>query len=81
MKQSLTFKSLLIAVSLLSLFAFAFVNIRSHSALVPDPESMKTTQNKIEETSSGETDKISVPNMSVIGRIWEITQRLLEKAN
>ena len=31
MKRSLTFKSLLITASLLSLFAFAFVNLRPNS--------------------------------------------------
>lgn len=81
MKQERTFKSVLITASLLSLFAFAFVNFRSNSTLSQSYSSLKMTQNQVEREEAGEASKIAVPDVSVLGRVWGIAQRFLEKAN
>ena len=81
MKQSLTFKSLLITVSLISLFAFAFVNLRTSSTLAQPFPKMEMAQNQVVGEDAEESRKIAVPDVSVLGRIWEIAQRFLDKAN
>ncbi len=81
MKQSITFKSLLITASFLSLFAFAYVNLRPHSNLAQPFSKMAMAQNQVEGEDRGETREIPVPDVSVLGRVWEIAQRFLDKAN
>ncbi|MDO8365273.1 MAG: hypothetical protein Q7T20_00660 [Saprospiraceae bacterium] len=81
MKRSLTFKSVLATTSLVSLFAFAFVNIRADSTLTPVYSKMEMTQNQVETEEDADSRKIPVPDVSVIGRVWDIAQRLLDKAN
>jgi len=79
MKQSPAFKSLLIIASLLSVFAFAFVNFRTNSTLAQPFSKIELAQNQVE--SENESSKIPVPDVSVLGRVWELAQRLLDKAN
>lgn len=81
MKRSLTFKSLLTTVSLLSLFAFAFVNFRTNSTSAQPFSKIEMAQNQVENEEASGSGKISVPDVSVLGRVWEIAQRLLDRAN
>jgi len=81
MKRSLTFKSLLISASLLSLFAFAFVNLRTNSTLAQPFSKIEMAQSQVESEEANESGKITVPDVSVLGRVWEIAQRLLDRAN
>jgi len=81
MKRSLTFKSLLITASLLSLFAFAFVNLRPNSMVAQPFSKIETTQSLVESEETSNSREIPVPNVSVLGRVWEIAQRFLDRAN
>ncbi|MFN0215343.1 MAG: hypothetical protein ACKVT2_13890 [Saprospiraceae bacterium] len=81
MKQSPTFKSLLIVASLLSLFAFTYVNLRANNISGKPYSTIEMAQTQVEDEDASESGKISVPNMSVLGRVWELAQRLLDRAN
>ena len=81
MKRSLTFKSLLITASLLSLFAFAFVNLRPNSMVAQSFSKIETVQNQVESKEASDSREIPVPNVSVLGRVWEIAQRFLDRSN
>jgi len=81
MKRSLTFKSLLITASLLSVFAFAFVNFRTNKTLAQPFSKIEMAQNQVEGEDGSEAREIPVPDVSVLGRVWEIAQRFLNKAN
>lgn len=81
MKREITFRSLLIAASIFSLLAFAFVNLRSNTALSATLAPLSMAQNQLESEESTESTKIAVPDVTVLGRLWDITQRLLERAN
>ncbi len=81
MKQEHTFKSLLVTASILSLFAFAFVNFRTNSTSVQPFSTIELAQNQVESEDESESTKIPVPDVSVLGRVWELAQRLLDKAN
>gem|GEM_PF-913464 len=81
MKREHTFKTLLVTASLLSLFAFAFVNLRTNSTLTQPFSKIEIAQNQVEDEAAGGSDKIPVPDVSVLGRVWEIAQRFLDRAN
>lgn len=81
MKRSLTFKSLLITASLISLFAFAFVNLRPNSMVAQSFSKIETVQNRVESKEASDSREIPVPNVSVLGRVWEIAQRFLDRSN
>lgn len=81
MKREITFKSLLIAASLFSLLAFVFVNLRSNPSFFATIHPLTMAQNQVETEEATESTKIAVPDVTVLGRLWDITQRLLERAN
>ena len=81
MKQNVTFKSVLITASFLSLLAFAFVNLRPNTTLPHAFTKIEMAQTKVESEESNESREIHVPNVSVLGRLWDIAQRLMYKAH
>lgn len=81
MKRTITFKSLLITASILSLFAFAFVNLRVTTGVSQPFASIQLPQNQIESEDAAQSQDMTVPNVTVLGRVWEIAQRLLDNAN
>ncbi|MFN0175331.1 MAG: hypothetical protein ACKVU0_11830 [Saprospiraceae bacterium] len=81
MKRDHTFKKILVTASLVSLFAFAFVNLRAKTLSAQPVSKIEMAQNQVKGEDAGESDKISVPDLSVLGRVWEIAQRFLEKTN
>ena len=81
MKRNLTFKSILLTASFLSLLAFAFVNLRVNSTLARPFSNLEMAQSQVESEDATASRKISVPDVSVLGRVWEIAQRFLSKAN
>lgn len=81
MKRELTFKSIFITASFLSLLAFAFVNLQTNSTLTHPFSKIEMEQNHVESEDAGESRDIQVPDVTVLGRVWEIAQRFLEKAN
>lgn len=81
MKREYTFKSLLATATILSLFAFAFVNFRANTTSTQRFSAIELTQSKVEGEDESESNKFSVPNVSVLGRVWELAQRFLDKTN
>ena len=81
MKRENTFKTLLLTASLLSLFAFAFVNLRTNAMSAQPFSEIEMVQNQVESDEASESDKLPVPDVSVLGRVWEIAQRFLNKTN
>jgi len=81
MKQARTFKSILVIVSFLSLLAFMFVNLHANSSLKHPFSTSIMPQNELQSEETADSGKIPVADLSVLGRVWEIAQRLLDKAN
>lgn len=81
MKREQTIKSILVTASFLSLFAFAFVNIQANSTAVQPFSKIEMVQNQVESEDNHESGKLSVPDLSVLGRVWEIAQRFLGANN
>lgn len=81
MKREITFKSALITASFLSLLAFAFVNLKTNANWSRPFSKIELTQNKVESEDAAETREIPVPNVSVLGRLWDIAQRLMDRAH
>jgi len=79
MKREHTFKSVLVIASFLSLFAFAFVNIKANTTLAQPFSKIELSQNQLE--SEDADRKISVPDLSVLGRVWEIAHHFLGARN
>ena len=75
MKRKLLPKSFFFAVSLFSLFAFAFVNLNVAS------DSCKSSQSclvqKVEEVEALKESNIQVPDITLVGRLIEVAQRYL----
>ena len=81
MKREITFKNVLITASFLSLLAFAFVNLSAHSNVTQSFSKVEISHNQVEAEETGESREIKVPNVSVLGRLWDIAQRLMDRAN
>jgi hypothetical protein len=81
MKRTATFKTILVCASLLSLSAFAFVNLSTHTAITHPFSQLSATQAKLDESEMEESRELSVPDVNVIGRVYGIAKRLLDKAN
>ncbi len=81
MKREITFKSHLITLSILSLFAFVFVNLNTKATMAQPFSKIEMAQNQVETEDASDSDKIPVPDVSVLGRVWEIAQRLLARSN
>lgn len=81
MKREITFKSILIATSFLSLSAFAFVNFRTNAPLDRPYSAMEMPESKVETDETVESRDLPVPDVSVLGRLWDIAQHLMDRAN
>ena len=79
MKRELTFKTVLLTASFLSLLAFAFVNFKVNSPTGQAFSKIELAQNQVEADDGTESREIKVPNVSVLGRLWDIAQRLLDR--
>jgi hypothetical protein len=80
MKRNLTFKSILITACLFSVFAFIFVNLKADTSLSRHFSEIKMVRTQVE-SEAGTSDRLQVPNVSVLGRLWEIGQRFLDRTN
>jgi hypothetical protein len=80
MKREITFKSLLLSATLLSLLAFTFVNAQSNGcsngAFAPMGFAKSTVEDK---EACDEARDMNVPDVTVLGRLWDIAHRLLDK--
>ena len=81
MKRNNTLKSLFLAASFLSLFAFAFVNLRANTSIAQSFSGIEMVQGQVDSEEVTDADKLPVPDVSVLSRVWEIAQRLLDRAN
>ena len=79
MKRKDTFKSLLLAACLLSLCAFAFVNTQTHSSIARSFDRLEVVNSEVQCEEERESGNLSVPDVSVLGRVWEIAQRFLQR--
>ncbi len=80
MKQKPTFKSLLVVASLISLSAFVFVNVHSSFAVTKPIFNATFVQSQVEEPEDNEA-AIAVPDVTVLGRLFEIAQKVIERKN
>lgn len=80
MKREITFKSLFLSAALLSLLAFTFVNVRSNDCANNSFVSFGIAQSNIEDRETcDDTRDMQMPDVTVLGRLWDIAQRLMEK--
>lgn len=79
MKREITFKTILITASFLSLLAFAFVNIQTNSVSAQPFSKIELAQEQVQSEAESQNNEIPVPNVTVLGRVWEIAQHLLDK--
>jgi hypothetical protein len=77
MKQKPTFKTLLVVASFVSLSAFVFVNVQSNFTLQKDVISSEFVQPQMED--GDDQAGIAVPDVTVLGRLWEIAQKLIDR--
>jgi hypothetical protein len=80
MKREITFKTILLTASFLSLLAFAFVNIQTNSVSALPFSKSEIVQNQVQSEAESQNNEIPVPNVTVLGRVWEIAQRLLDRS-
>ncbi len=81
MKQKRTLKTLLVAASIFSFFAFLFVNL--HASLGAKEKSMakpEFVQTQIAEEDE-ESGKIAVPDFTMLGRLWDVAHKLIDRKN
>jgi hypothetical protein len=81
MKRTTTFKTILLCSSIFSICAFAFVNLRSNAGISSPLSSLSIAQGQLESEEAEESREISVPDVSVIGRVYGIAKRLLDRSN
>lgn len=82
MKRTYTLKTILVCASLLSLSAFAFVNLSTNNTSLTQPfPTFSSTQNKVEEEAVEESRELPVPNVTVLGRVYGIARKILDKTN
>lgn len=81
MKRTTTLKTILVCSSLLSICAFAFVNLRSNAALSSPLSTLSITQGQLKSEEAEESRELSVPDVTVIGRVYGIAKRLMDRSN
>ena len=81
MKQKPTFKSILLAASLFSLLAFAFVNLHAGLSVGRSFTQPELVQTQLAEEDNATEREVAVPDVTVLGRLWEISQRILDRKN
>lgn len=81
MKRKQTLKSLFVVATLVSAFAFTFVNLQTEGNLNQQLQAINLRQEQVESDNMSESRKLSVPNVTVLGRLWEIAQRYLDRSN
>lgn len=81
MKQKPTFKSILLVASLFSLFAFAFVNVHAGLSVGRSFVQPELVQTQLSEDEQAEEREVAVPDVTILGRLWEISQKILDRKN
>jgi len=81
MKQSRHSKSIFLSIATFSLAAFLFVNL--HAGLTIPSQTVPgsaLTQSKVEEPDNNAYD-LPLPDVTVLGRLMELVDRLLPRSN
>ena len=80
MKQKPTFKSVLLVASFFSLLAFLFVNFHYNSGASHSfsPASLVQTQ-MVEDNDDTNGRKVSAPDVTILERLLEISQKLISR--
>lgn len=81
MKRNHTSKSLLLAACIVSLCAFAFVNAQTSNPIANSFNQLELVKSKVECEDTTESSDLSVPDVTVLGRVWEIAQHFLQRAH
>ena len=81
MKRTNTFKIILVCSSFLSICAFAFVNLQSNASLSSSFSTLSISRNQMESEEAQESRELSVPDVTVIGRVYDLAKRLLDRSN
>jgi len=81
MKRKQTLRSLIVVATLISAVAFTFVNVQTGDNLDQQLQAINFKQEQVESDNMSESRKLIVPNVTVLGRLWEIAQRYLDKSN
>ena len=74
MKRRLLPKSFFFAATLFSLFAFTFVNVNVASE-ISRPSNTSLVQTTVEEAGDQDNTNISVPDITIVGRLMEVAHR------
>ena len=72
-------KSLFLPIAIFSFFAFAAVNLHAKLSAPSQSISQKELlQQKVEDAADSQTDRdLQLPDVTVLGRLFELTQRFL----
>jgi len=78
MEQKHLPKSLFLTIAIFSLFAFIAVNLHA-SMTAPAQSNLKKEllQTKVEDEAEQEDRNLAIPDVTVLGRLFELAQRLL----
>ncbi len=80
MKQKRTLKSLLVIASIFSLFAFLFVNIDANFCS-KGKCSVKSELVQTQLEDDAEEGKVTVPDFTMLGRLWDVAHKLIDRKN
>ena len=81
MKQKRLHKSLLPIIALFSLLAFLFVNLHADLPQQNANNVPTLTQSKLEDESAEKGYDVKIPDISFLGRVLDIAQKLLPVAH
>ncbi len=80
MKQEKLPKSLFLTIAIFSLFAFVAVNLHASLATpVQGHVKQELPQPRVEETAEQTNRGLAIPDVTVLGRLFDLAQRLLPK--
>ncbi len=80
MKRKQLPKSPFLLIAVFSLSSFVFVNLHANLSNIGVCSETKMEQPKMEECENGKSREIPVPDVTVVGRLLALAQKLIEVA-
>ncbi len=80
MKRKQLPKSPFLLIAVFSLSSFVFVNLHASFSNIGVCDKAKQEQSKLEECENGKSREIPLPDVTALGRILALAQKLLEVA-
>ncbi|MBX2892636.1 MAG: hypothetical protein KF734_17035 [Saprospiraceae bacterium] len=78
MKRNSLPKSLILAAAVFSLTAFVFVNMHAHLTMPGEVcKQTRTEQPQVKECDDADAQELKLPNMTVLGRLLGLAQKLI----